>query len=349
MDNVPVPVDNSDATGRGSLSPVNAPRQLAELPGGTRQAVDKPVDNSTARLRGELGSGPGAHEAGTGQPESWSTQLERVANNSDGNSDGWVRGLADEMNSGGLFVHGTVRGSGDAVAAAVLTLTDSSGRQVDRGTTDEQGRYRLAVPSGGTYVLIAAAGRFQPGAVMVPVADRPVRRDIELEGSGGLAGVVYSRGLPVPGATVVLTDARGDVVASRITGSGGGYSFADLVAGAFALTVTAVGYRPAAMSVTVSEGRQGTVDVELSSGTRLAGVVQSDSSGRPVAEAQVTVLDAEGTVIASTLTDEDGTYSFTDLIDGDYTVIAAGYPPLATRLRVGGAELEHDLRLGYSQ
>jgi uncharacterized protein YfaS (alpha-2-macroglobulin family) len=235
------------------------------------------------------------------------------------------------------------------VADAVLTLTDSNGRQVDRGTTDPEGNYRLLVPNGGTYVLIAAAGRFQPGALMVAVADKPVWRDVELEGSGGLTGVVYSRGLPVPGATVVLTDARGDVVASRITGSGGGYTFTDLVAGSFALTVTAAGYRPSAMSVTVSEGRQATTDVELSSGSRLLGVVNSERSGRPIPEAQVTVLDGEGTVVAATLTDDDGGYAFTDLLDGEYTVIAAGFPPVATQLRVAGPELEHNLRLGYSQ
>lgn len=345
MDNVPIPVDNTGAGHRGSLAPVTVSFQLAGVLNGSGHKMDTPVDNSTIRMEAPADRSGTPHDAGSGY---WSAQLERAANNVDGSTlehSAW----ADDTDSGGLFVHGTVRGSGGHVADAVLTLTDSGGRQVNRGATDAEGQYRLNVPGGGTYVLIAAAGRFQPAAVMVPVADKPVRRDVELEGSGGLTGVVYSRGLPVPGATVVLTDARGDVVASRITGSGGGYSFADLVAGAFALTVSATGYRPAATAVTVTEGRQNTIDVELASGTRLTGVVQSDRSGHPVAEAQVTVLDAEGTVVASTLTDDSGGYSFTDLVDGDYTVIAAGYPPIATQLRVGGQELEHDLRLGYPQ
>jgi uncharacterized surface anchored protein len=68
-----------------------------------------------------------------------------------------------------------------------------------------------------------------------------------------------------------------------------------------------------------------------------------------VPEAQVTLLDPDGTVVASALTDEDGGYSFADLVDGDYTVIASGYPPAATQLRVDGPELAHDPRLGYSQ
>jgi hypothetical protein len=346
VDNVPIPVDKANAGHRGSLVSVNDFFQLAGGSNGSRRTVDKPVDNLLIRMEVPAGRPGTPCEVGNDYSGSWPARLERAPSNTDGSVLGGSARV-DETESGGLFVHGTVRGSGDNVADAVLTLTDSHGRQVNRGATDTEGQYRMHVPGGGTYVLIAAAGRFQPAAVMVPVADKPVRRDVELEGSGGLTGVVYSRGIPVPGATVVLTDARGDVVASRATGSGGGYSFTDLVAGAFALTVTAAGYRPAATSVTVSEGRQATVDVELASGTRLTGVVQSDRSGRPIAEAQVTVLDAEGTVVASTLTDDSGGYSFTDLLDGDYTVIAAGYPPIATQLRVGGQEQEHDLRLGY--
>jgi len=331
VDNTSFPVDNS-GTPRARVVPegYRSP-QVAGVLRSSAQEVDKPVDKSVGRYS-----------------DTWS---ERIRDENE-TADGVYLAEASEWagtGPGGLFVHGAVRGSGDSVPGAVLTLTDSSGRQVDRGTADEQGHFRLTVRTGGTYVLIASAGRFQPAATMVAVADKPVRRDVELEGSGGLSGVVYSRGRPVPGATVVLTDARGDVVSSRITGSGGGYSFRDLVGGSFAMTVTAAGYRPSATAVTVPEGRLDTVDVELRSGTRLSGVVRTETSGRAVPEAQVTLLDPDGTVVASTLTDEDGGYSFADLFDGEYTVIAAGYPPAATQLRVDGAELTHDPHLGYSQ
>ncbi|MCC5697127.1 carboxypeptidase regulatory-like domain-containing protein, partial [Klebsiella pneumoniae] len=68
-------------------------------------------------------------------------------------------------NGGGLFVHGTVNDSaGTPVPGAVLTLTDANGRQVERTRTDSAGEFRLDVPHGGTYVLIASGGsRLQEG------------------------------------------------------------------------------------------------------------------------------------------------------------------------------------------
>ena len=71
---------------------------------------------------------------------------------------------------------------------------------------------------------------------------------------------------------------------------------------------------------------------------------------RPVADARVTLLDAAGNVVAVTDTDEEGRYSFSDLAEGEYTVIASGYPPVASTLQVTGDEYgEHDVELGHPQ
>ena len=44
----------------------------------------------------------------------------------------------------------------------------------------------------------------------------------------------------------------------------------------------------------------------------------------------------------------DGTFRFIDLASGEYTVIAAGYPPVATVLQMaGGGRTERDLQLGH--
>ncbi|WP_249467341.1 MFS transporter [Amycolatopsis thermalba] len=250
----------------------------------------------------------------------------------------------------GSAIHGVVSGpSGRPLAGAALTLTDSSGQQVARTLTAADGTYRLPAPPDAIYLLITSAARFQPSAVMVTVNGQPVRRDIEMSGAGGVSGVVRARGgQPVGGATLVLTDDRGEVVASAVTGGDGWYHFDDVPGGAYTLTVTAAGHQPAAVPLTTTEGEEATQDVELGLTARLGGVVRAGRFDRPVAEAQVTLLDEHGEVVAMTLTDEAGRYTFTDLPAGDYTIVTSGYAPVATPLEVvAGTPLSRDVELTH--
>jgi hypothetical protein len=52
-------------------------------------------------------------------------------------------------------------------------------------------------------------------------------------------------------------------------------------------------------------------------------------------------------VVAASLTGQDGAFRFTDLEPGEYTVIAAGYPPVATALRLEDGHTERDLHLSH--
>lgn len=66
----------------------------------------------------------------------------------------------------------------------------------------------------------------------------------------------------------------------------------------------------------------------------------------PLDDARVTLLDAAGNTVGSTITGADGVYTFNDLDTGDYTVVASGYAPSALSLlvdRKGGHDLDLDL------
>ncbi|MGC0413212.1 EmrB/QacA subfamily drug resistance transporter [Streptomyces sp. SAI-195] len=251
--------------------------------------------------------------------------------------------------AGGIPVCGTVQHpDGTVVPRAALTLIDVGGQQIGRGASGDDGRYALATPGSGDYVLIAAAGGHQPQAVSVTVGERPVELDVVLGGAGRLAGsVMTADGSPVRDATVTLTNVHGEVVATTRSGREGGYVITELVAGEYTLAGSAPAFRPAALPVSVQAARETRQDVELAGGAVLRGTVRA-SGGRVVEDARVTLLDAAGNVVDTLTTGPDGTFRFVDLSSGEYTVIAAGYPPVATVLQVaGGGRTERDLQLGH--
>ncbi|MET9825884.1 MFS transporter [Streptomyces sp. NPDC006349] len=251
--------------------------------------------------------------------------------------------------AGGIPVCGTVQHpDGTVVPRAALTLIDVGGQQIGRGASGDDGRYALATPGSGAYVLIAAAGGHQPQAVSVTVGERPVELDVVLGGAGRLAGsVMTADGSPVRDAIVTLTNVHGEVVSTTRSGREGGYVITELVAGEYTLAASAPAFRPAALPVSVQAARETRQDVELAGGAVLRGTVRA-SGGRIVEDARVTLLDAAGNVVDTLTTGPDGTFRFVDLSSGEYTVIAAGYPPVATVLQVaGGGRTERDLQLGH--
>ncbi|MFF1708195.1 MFS transporter [Streptomyces sp. NPDC058252] len=251
--------------------------------------------------------------------------------------------------SGGIPVSGYVRGAESTpVPQAAVTLISLAGRQLGRSVAQADGSYAVDAPGVGSYVLIASADGFQPQASTVVVNDGPVAYDILLSGTSGLSGVVRAAdgGTPVKDAMVIVTDVRGDVLATGTTGEQGEFTFAELVPGPVTIAVNAPGHRPQALPVEVGGAGVTRVEVELSSGAQVQGVVRAP--GGPLGDARVTLVDAAGNVVGTARTGSDGAYAFTDLDGGEYTVIATGYPPVATALTVFGRGVDdHHIELAH--
>ncbi|WP_323184438.1 carboxypeptidase-like regulatory domain-containing protein [Streptomyces sp. NBC_00199] len=262
-----------------------------------------------------------------------------------------VPGLTDGGPAGGgRAVRGRVRGAeGIPVGGAAVTLISLGGRQVGRAVAALDGSYELLTPGEGAYVLIASADGHQPQAATVVVGAAPVTHDVLLSAASGLTGAVRSTadGAPVAEAVVVVMDVRGDVLATARTDGKGEFTVADLVPGAVVLAVSSPEHRPLAQSVEIGAAGVTRVDLGLRTGAQVRGTVRG--AGVPLRDARVTLVDAAGNVVATATTGGDGAYAFTDLDDGPYTVVAAGYPPRADQISVGGAdEGDHDIELAHA-
>jgi uncharacterized protein YfaS (alpha-2-macroglobulin family) len=198
-------------------------------------------------------------------------------------------------------------------------------------------------------VLIAWSEGYQPQASTVVVADEPVAYDVLLSGTSGLAGVVRSAdgGTPVTEAVVIVTDVRGDVLATARTDVLGEFTVTDLVPGPVTLAVNSPKHRPLAQVVEVGGAGTTRVELELRPGAQVRGTVLG--GGAPLSDARVTLVDAAGNVVATTRTGVDGAYAFSDLDTGAYTVIATGYPPQAAPVTVPGTGVDdHDIELAHA-
>ncbi|CRK62069.1 internalin, putative [Alloactinosynnema sp. L-07] len=169
------------------------------------------------------------------------------------------------------------------------------------------------------------------------------------EDRASLAGVVYEdvnnngiqdAGEPgIPGATVTLTgtDATGAPVSRTATTDGNGaYVFADLLGGTYTVTETQPdGYADGIDRVGTAGGTLGQPDtisaVALPAGADATGYLFGefkaasisgrvvDDAGNPIPNVTMTLTNPDGST-ATVQTGPDGTYSFTDLLPGTYSV-----------------------------
>jgi hypothetical protein len=260
--------------------------------------------------------------------------------------------MANGAGPDGPAVFGYVRhGDGVPLGGATVTLIDPAGRQAGIGHSGGDGRYQVPVTGQGTYTIIAMASAHEPFASSVRVGDRPAELDVHLTGASKLTGLVRvaGSGQPLPDVTTTLANSRGEVVGTAVTGERGEYVIENLVAGQYTLALAAPSYQPVALPVTIVDGQEATLNAELKSGARVEGTARN-TAGSPVPEARVTLLDPDGNVAGVATTGPDGGYSFENLPEGEYTVIATGYPPAASRLKVIGSDPHgHDVELGHQE
>lgn len=144
-------------------------------------------------------------------------------------------------------------------------------------------------------------------------------------------GTVTDRTAPLPNATVKLFDSLGVPYQHTMTDASGAYTLNNIPAGTYSIAAVADGYlmSPSAGviltdGITVEVPLVCAVDATLSLGA-VAGVVSATGATGPVplAGAKLTLMDAQGVVLASTYSADDGEFVFYDLADGIYRLMAS--------------------------
>lgn len=144
-------------------------------------------------------------------------------------------------------------------------------------------------------------------------------------------GTVTDGTAPLPNATVKLFDSLGVPYQHTMTDASGAYTLNNIPAGTYSIAAVAGGYlmSPSAGviltdGITVEVPLVCAVDATLSLGA-VAGVVSATGATGPVplAGAKLTLMDAQGVVLASTYSADDGEFVFYDLADGIYRLMAS--------------------------
>ena len=144
-------------------------------------------------------------------------------------------------------------------------------------------------------------------------------------------GTVTDGTAPLPNATVKLFDSLGVPYQHTMTDASGAYTLDNIPAGTYSIAAVADGYLMSSSvgviltdGITVEIPLVCAVDATLSLGA-VAGVVSGAGATGPVplAGAKLTLMDAQGVVLASTYSADDGEFVFYDLADGTYRLMAS--------------------------
>ncbi len=158
---------------------------------------------------------------------------------------------------------------------------------------------------------------------------------LELTTAGSLSvRVTRARdGSPVK-AELALLSSGADVVLRHWTDGDGGLIVPDLPAGHYELVVQSLGYRPETRPVAVTESGARSVEVGLVGVGHIYGAVAGPGGGW-LPGVLITLTDASGAVVATTKSDSAGSFHFTRVLEGSYTVAAPTWAAAIAAVETG--------------
>jgi Carboxypeptidase regulatory-like domain len=234
-----------------------------------------------------------------------------------------------------------------AVPGVTMALNGAGSGTV---TSDAGGNYSFSgLSDGGTYSVtpIAAGYTFTPSTITVTVnGGNAIGQNFAAtaltNATYSISGTVAtSGGSALAGVTITLSGAASG---TTTTDANGNYNFGGLANGSYTITPSLTGYTfsPAYLTVSISDGdvagENFTGTANSGTGFSISGTVAT-SGGSPIGGVTVTLT---GVTTGSTNTNGRGTYSFTGLANGTYTITPIKnrytFSPTSITLNINGAD-----------
>lgn len=209
-------------------------------------------------------------------------------------------------------IQGTITNASTGAAISGATVSYSGGS----ATTNSSGQYSLTGVQAGTYTVKASASGFLPNTGSVAVtAGGTVALSFPIATAGILSGTVQnSSGTALSSAAVSIA---GGVIAQNLSYSGSSFNTSWIPVGNYTVTCSSSGYVTQQSSVTLAAGATVTVACSLKPQTgTISGQITNASTGTGISGATVSFSGG------STTTNSSGSYGFTGVQPGTYTLTA---------------------------
>jgi hypothetical protein len=234
-------------------------------------------------------------------------------------SDRYNLSIVEVLAAPGGVTTGSITGAispASSANGATVTLSQN-GTTVATATVGSNGTYTFNNVNNGTYSLTPSETgfTFSPASESVTVADNAVTAPTFTASAVGAITGAVTPASNANGATITLSQS-GTTVARSTVGANGSYSFNNVNNGTYLLTPNDPGFTfsPANESVTVANNSVTAPTFTILAIGSITGAITPVSS----ASGAIVTLSQNGTTVATTTAGTQGTYTFSNVVNGTY-------------------------------
>ncbi|WWB87080.1 carboxypeptidase regulatory-like domain-containing protein [Priestia aryabhattai] len=229
------------------------------------------------------------------------------------------------------FLTGTVKSEAEnPIPNTVVQLFDFTNGLVATAVTNAIGQYTIQGLNPGNYRVVFTAEEFERLSAGATInSGETTSLNVKLSSLfATIKGSVLNAQTksPIQGAAVTIRyqSSSGPIFTTVFTDTSGKFTISSIPDGAFSIIATAAGFGSQGLTAFAVGGQTFTFNLLLlpQVGT-IRGKVTDSSSGAPLANTRIRVINASGVVVTTTQTDINGNYLLSNLAAGTYQIITS--------------------------